>query len=92
MRVQAVGGGCGHQRCLLLSRSVVSDSLAPWMAARQASLSITISQSLLKLMPIVSMTPSNPLVLCCTLLLPSIFLSIRVFSNKWALCIRWLKY
>ena len=51
----------------------------PWIAARQASLSITNSQSLLKLIPIESVMPSNHLILCCTLLLPSIFPSIRVF-------------
>ena len=55
----------------------------PWTAAHQASLSITISQSLLKLMSIMSVMPSNHLILCCPLLLlPSIFPSIRVFSNK----------
>ena len=64
-----------------------------WTAARQASLSFTISQSLLKLMSIEWMMPSNHLILCHPLLLlPSIFPSIRVFSNKSALCIRWLKY
>ena len=58
----------------------------------QASLSITISQSLLKLMSIESVMPSNYLILCCLLLLlPSIFPSIRVFSNESALCIRWPK-
>ena len=61
--------------------------------ARQASLSITNSQSLLKLMYIKSVMPSNHLVLCHPLLLPpSIFPSIRVFSNKSALSIRWPKY
>ena len=68
---------------LLVSRSVVSDSATPWTAARQASLSITISQSLLKVMSIESVMPSNHLVLCHPLLLlPSIFPSIRVFSNE----------
>ena len=67
--------------------------LTPWTAARQASLSFTISQSLLKLMSIESVTPSNHLILCHPLLLlPSIFSSIRVFSNELALCIRWSKY
>ena len=48
---------------------------------------------LAQLMSIVSVMPSNHLILCCPLLLlPSVFLSIRVFSNKWALCIRWPKY
>ena len=65
----------------------------PWTAARQASLSITNSQSLLKLMSIESVRPSNHLILCHPLLLlPSIFPSIRVFSNEAALCIRWPKY
>jgi len=66
---------------------------APWTAACQASLSITNSQSLPKLMSIESVMPSNHLILCPPLLLlPSIFPSIRVFSNESALCIRWPKY
>ena len=66
---------------------------SPWTAARQASLSITSSQSLLKLMSIESVMPSNHLILCHPLLLlPSIFPSIRVFSNELVLCIRWPKY
>ena len=65
----------------------------PWTAARQAPLSSTISQSLLKLMSIESVMPSNHFVLCHPLLLlPSIFPRIRVFSNELALCIRWPKY
>ena len=65
----------------------------PWTAAGQASLSITISQSLLKLMSIESVMPSNHLIFCHPLLLlPSIFPSIRVFSNESALHIRWPKY
>ena len=64
----------------------------PWNAAGQASLSITNSQSLLKLMSIESGMPSNHLILCCTLLVPSIFPSIRVFSNESVLHIRWPKY
>ena len=65
----------------------------PWNAARQASLSITNSRSLLKLMSIESVMPSNHLILCPPLLLlPSIFLSIRVFSNESVLRIRWPKY
>ena len=65
----------------------------PWTAACQASLSFTISQSLLKLLPIESMMPSNHLVLCCPLLLLScIFPYIRVFSNESALCIKWPNY
>ena len=57
----------------------------PWTAACQASVSITISWSLLKLMSVESIMPSNHLNLCCPLLLPSIFLSIRFFSNELAL-------
>ena len=65
----------------------------PWTAACQASLSFTISHSLLKLMSIESVMPSNHLILCHPLLLlPSIFPSSRVFSNESVLCIRWLKY
>ena len=65
----------------------------PWTAAHQASLSITNSRSLPELMPIQSMMPSNYLIFCCPLLLPpSIFPSIRVFSNESALRIRWPKY
>ena len=75
------------------SRSVVSDSASPWTAAHQASLSITSSQSLLKLMSIELVMPSNHLTLCCPLLLlPSIFASIRVFSNESVLHIMWPKY
>ena len=67
--------------------------VTPWTAARQASLSITNSQSLLKLMSIESVMPSNRLILCCPLLLlPSIFPSVRVFSNESTLRIRWPKY
>ena len=62
------------------------------MAARRASLSITNSQSLLRLMSIESVIPSNHLLCCPLLLLPSIFPSIRVFSNESALRIRWPKY
>ena len=64
----------------------------PWTAARLAFLSFTISQSLLKFMSIVSLMPSNHLILCRPLLLPSIFPRIRVFSNESALHIRWPKY
>ena len=63
----------------------------PWTAARQASLSISNSQSLLKLMPIESVMPSNHLILCPLLLLPSLFPSIRVFSIESVLSIRWPK-
>ena len=64
----------------------------PWTAARQASLSITNSQNLLKLMSIELAVPSNHLILCHPLFLPSVFLSIRVFSNESVLLIRWPKY
>ena len=64
--------------------------VTPWTAARQAS--ITNSQSLLKLMSIELVMPSNHLILCHLLLLPSIFPRIRVFSNESVLCIRWPKY
>ena len=75
------------------SHSVVSNSVTPRIATRQASLSITNSQSSPKLMSIESMMPFNHLVLCRPLLLlPSIFPSIRVFSNESALCSRWPKY
>ena len=63
--------------------------VTPWTASCQASLSITISQSLLKLMSIESVMPSNHLICRPLLLLPSIFPSIRVFSTESALCIRW---
>ena len=74
------------------SRSVLSDSMTPWTAARQASLSITNFQSPLKPMTIELVMPSYHLILCHPLLLlPSIFPSIRVFSNESALHIRWPK-
>ena len=66
--------------------------MTPWMAVHQASLSFTISWSLLKFMSIEWVMPSNHLVLCCPLLLLSIFPSIRVFSNESVLCIRWPKF
>ena len=75
------------------SLSRVQLSTIPWTAARQVSLSITNSQSLLKLMSIELVMPSSHLILCHPLLLPpSIFPSIRVFSNESALRIRWPKY
>ena len=78
---------------LLFSHSVMSDFVNPWTAQHQASLSITNSQSLLKLMSIESMMPSNHLILChLLLLLPSIFPRIRVFSSESVLHIRWPKY
>ena len=63
-----------------------------WTAAHQASLSFTISRSLLKLMSIESVMPSNHLILCSPLLFPPIFPSIRIFSNESVLRIRWPKY
>ena len=67
--------------------------MTPWTAARQAALPFTISWSLLKLMSIESVLPSNHLILCCPLLLlPSVFPTIRVFSNELVLRIRWPKY
>ena len=77
--------------CCLVTNSCLTLA-TPWTAALQASLRFTISESLLKLMSAESMTPSNHLVLCCPLLLPSIFPSISIFSNKLTLCIRWPKY
>ena len=67
--------------------------MTPWIAARQASLSTTNSQSFLKVKSIELVMPPNHLILCHPLhLLPSIFPSIRVFSNESVLCIRWPKY
>ena len=79
--------------CSVQSLSLAWLFATPWTAAHQASLSITNSQSLLKLMSIESVMPSKHLILCCPVLfLPSIFPSIRVFSNESALWIRWPKY
>ena len=89
---------CSRLCCVYLPGSVQLLSrvwlfVTPWTAARQASLSIIKAQSLLKLMSIKSVMPSNHLTLCRSLLLPlSIFPSIRVFSNESVLCIRWPKY
>ena len=75
------------------SISVMSVSVTQWTAARQASLSITNAWSLLRLMSIESVMPSNyPVLSCPLLLLPSIFPNIRIFSNESVLCIRWPKY
>ena len=74
------------------SLSHVQLFVIPRTAAHQASLSFTISPNLLKLMSIVSVMPSNHLILCCPLLLPPVFPSIRVFSGELALCIRCPKY
>ena len=83
----------GIQLSSVQSLSRVWLSVTPWTAAQSACLSITNSQSLPKFMSAESVTPSNHLILCCPLLLlPSIFPSIRVFSNESALCIRWPKY
>ena len=80
-----------HAVVQLLSR--VQSFVTPWIATRQASLSFSISWSLLKLMSIESVILSNHLILCHPLLfLPSIFPSIRVFSSELALSIRWPKY
>ena len=86
--------GCSLLPCQSVqSLSRVQLFVTPRTAARQASLSITSSWSLLKLMSIESVMPSNHLILCCPLLLlPSVFPSIRVFSNESALHIRWPKY
>ena len=97
MRLRAWLRGTAHfwetQWLHSLSLSHVRLFATPWTAASQASLSITNSQSLPKLMSIESVMPSNHLILCRPLLLPSsIFPSIRVFSNESVLCIRWSKY
>ena len=85
-----LGPGCLFYILLL---SCVQLFSTQWTAARQTFLSFTISQSLLKLMSIGSMMLSNYLILCHPLLLlRSIFPSVRLFSNEWALCIRWPKY
>ena len=82
-----------HNISSVQSLSCVWPFAIPWTAARQDSLSITNSQSLLKLMSIELAMPYNHLILCRRLILPpSIFPSIRVFSNESALCIRWPKY
>ena len=85
---------CFYHWLLLLVQllSYLQMSATPWTAARQASLSVTNSRSLLKLMPIESVMPSNHLILCHPLLLPpGIVPSIRVFSNESALHHRWAK-
>ena len=82
-----------YQRPLIQSLSHVKLFTTPWTSAHQASLSITNSQSVLKLMSTESVMPSNHLILCHPLLLlPSIFPNIRVFSSESVLCIRWPKY
>ena len=82
-----------HQFSLVQSLSRVRLFVTPWATSRQASLSITNSQSLLRLMSIESVIPSNHLIFCRPLVLPpSIFPNIRVFSNESVFCIRWPKY
>ena len=78
---------------LLFNHSVVSDFVTPWTTAHQTSVSFTTSRSLLKLMSIKSVIPSNHFTLSHPLLLlPSVFPSIRIFSGESALCFRWPKY
>ena len=92
-QIQCQKPGLPFQFSSIQSLSRVRLFVTPWTAARQASLSITNSQSLLKLMSIESVISSNQLILCCPLLLlPSRFPSIRVFSNESVLRIRWPKY
>ena len=80
-------------QCCCLVAKLVQLFATPGTAVHQASVSFTISQSLLKLMSVLSVMPSNHLILCHPLLLPpSIFPSIRVFSNKSVLRFRWPKY
>ena len=82
----------GHDKVSCCCSVLIWLSATAWTAAHQASLSIAISRSLLRLKSTESVMPSNHLVLCCSLLLlPSIFLSIRVFSNEAARAIRWPK-
>ena len=94
-----INGKKNKQNSILSFLVVVVQSLShvrffmnPWTAAHQASLSFTIFWSLIKHMFIESVMPSNPLIFCHPLLLPSIFSSMSVFSNELALCIRWPKY
>ena len=83
----------GHVAVVVQFLSHIQLFVHPWTAAHQASLSITNSQNLLKLMSIKSVMPSSHLILCRSLLLPpSVFPSIRVFSKESVLCIMWLKY
>ena len=82
----------GHYVVVVQLLSHVHLFATPWTAARQAPLSFTISWSLLKFIFIELVMPFNHLILCHLLLLPSIFLSIRIFSNDLALHIRWPKY
>ena len=90
--VQLFATPCSIQFSSVQSLSCVRLFVTLWTAARQASLSITNSRSLLKLMSIGLVMPSNQLILCRPLLLPSIFPSIRVFSSESVHRIRWPKY
>ena len=93
MKIALLLATVSFSQFISVSHSAVYDSVNSWTAARQASLSITNSKSLPKLMSVESVMPSSHLILCHSLLLlPSIFPSIRVFSNQSALCIRWPKY
>ena len=88
-----LAAGCSSRLVVVQPLSHVCLFVTPWTAARQAPLSFTISRSLFKLMSIESVMPSNHLILCHPLLLlPSIFPSIRVFSNESALLVRWPKH
>ena len=98
VRVLPTWRRCTHEDRLVIVAVVVQSlsrvrlSVTPWTAARQSLPSFTISQSLLKLMSIELLMPSNHIILCRPLLLPpSIFPSIRIFSNESALHIKWLK-
>ena len=91
--MKLLSGTSNRDAVIVQSLSHIQLFETPWTAACQASLSITNSRSLLKLMSVDSVVPSNHLILCHPLLLlPSIFPSIRVFSNESVLCIRWTKY
>ena len=81
-----------HYFVVVQSVNSVRHCATPWTAAHQAFLSFTISWSLLRLMSIESMMPSNHFILCHSLLLTSIFSSFRVLSIELALCIRWSRY
>ena len=92
-RLRKMAPFCNFYKISSVHYAVVSDSVTPWTAAHQDSLSITSSWSLLRLMSIELVMPSNYLILCCPLLLlPSIFPGIKVFSNEMALRIKWPKY
>ena len=89
-RLSQFGTSCYYQLSSIWSLSHVQLFVTPWTVACQASLSFTISGSLLRLVSIESVMPSNHLIFCCPLLLlPSSFPSVRVFSSKLVLHIRW---